>query len=168
MGVYLVATRLVKLLKKVRRTESTGTNEIKNQNASSTLTEARPLCRYMKFKEFKGLLYIFPNFGINWFLHHTVIPYKGSFFAWVSACFLERYLSGMGKIHFSLGYFQSDHCRMQRQESGNSTTEQLPSAILESSIRTKRWDMTSTAHVRSRQQSPNYLAGSSQLQLIST
>lgn len=101
VGVYRVATWLVKLLKKVWRTESTGINEIKNQNTSSTPTEARPLWTYMKFKEFKGLLCIFPNVCINCVqcLHHTVSPYPSEKWTLVS-CFLERCLSGMEKIHF--------------------------------------------------------------------
>jgi len=65
MGVYLPATRLVKLLEQVRRTESTSTNEIKNQNTSSALTEARPLYASKKFKKFKGLLCIFPNSALT-------------------------------------------------------------------------------------------------------
>lgn len=97
MGVYLVATWLVKLLKKVQRTESTGTNEIKNQNTSSTLTVYVQRGLASKFKEFKGLLYIFPNFCINQFLHHPVAPYPSKKWTLVSTCFLERSLSGMEK-----------------------------------------------------------------------
>lgn len=168
MAIHLVATQLVKLLKKVQKSKPTGTNEIKNQNTSSTLAEARSLCTYTKFKEFKRLLHIFPSFCINCLLHHTVPSYPSKTWTLVSACFLERCLSGMEKklvFPWLLPVWSLLNAEIR---SGNSTTVQLPSAILESSMSTKQWDITSTAHVRPQQRSPKCLAGSSQLQLIST
>lgn len=96
MGVHLVAIQLVKLLKKVQGTESTGTNEMKNQNISLIQTEAGPH-RTLRFKELKGLLHIFHNFCINWFLHHTVTPDQNKKRTLVSTYFLERCLSGIRK-----------------------------------------------------------------------
>lgn len=130
MEVHLGANQLVKLLKKVPKNEPTGTNEIKNQNTSSMFAEARSLCTYRKFKEFKRLLHLFPSFCINWFLHHTVTSYPSKTWTLVSTCFLERCLSGTEKKSvFPLAFTSqiTAECRDKKWELNNWAAPQCHS-----------------------------------------